>query len=402
MPEDPTERPTAMIVSQHGDGIGHLSRCSAIAAELHRFLDVTIFSGGRPVRGFRAPPGVGFVQLPPTTFSGVERTRPASLDGSDIESTDRARAAILLRAYRRLRPAAILFEYYPVQPWRFGRTLDPLFDRLAREQAPPRCFCLLRPYPKTVDDTDPGELAVTRDRLARHFTAVFHHVDPRAFDESVLHPATRTALEGARVIRTGQVRRRAPDAPAEPYDFVVCAGAGGAQGMRLLHAVADALPPGQDGRALLVCGPFVDPAEVAALRAAAGPKGIAVTHCLPALDGVFRSARRVLCLGGANTLVEALDAGAAVMAFPKPTAEQAVMVSRLAAKGLVLPGRLDMDARELASAMERLGRFRPAFRLDCDGAARTAAHVRRSLGGPSARMARDPAAEDGAPIRIRT
>jgi predicted glycosyltransferase len=45
-------------------GLGHLSRCSAIAQAFSSISHVTMFSGGRPVDGYLAPPGVDFVQLP--------------------------------------------------------------------------------------------------------------------------------------------------------------------------------------------------------------------------------------------------------------------------------------------------------------------------------------------------
>ena len=67
----------SFIITQSLVGIGHLARSSVIAEAFSSISHVTMFSGGRPIEGYSAPPGVDFVQLP-----AVRRDKPGELTGA--------------------------------------------------------------------------------------------------------------------------------------------------------------------------------------------------------------------------------------------------------------------------------------------------------------------------------
>jgi len=69
-----------LITFQYSNGIGHLTRCSALAAALSTVAKVTLFSGGPPVAQATPPDGVDFVQLSATRWRRVAGARPQLVD----------------------------------------------------------------------------------------------------------------------------------------------------------------------------------------------------------------------------------------------------------------------------------------------------------------------------------
>lgn len=376
----------AFIVFQYSNGIGHLTRCTALAQALAADFDVTLFSGGRELDGRLVPDGVDFVQLPPTRWDRAPGARPVPVhperDGADV---DRSRSAILVEHFHRLRPAVVVLEYYPFAPRRFGATLDALLDEIERAPRPPLLVCSIRAYPRLTfldSDTDP---AWVNAQLRRRFACVLHHADPDVIPVGSLGTYLEAALRDVPVVQTGFVRRaRRPDAAAHPpFGLLLTVGGGSAQGARMLLRWIEAARRGPpELRPLhVVCGPGMQAADRMAVTRASGPD-VTVHASVPDLDPLIGASRGVVCMGGYNTAIEAVSLGKPALAFPNGSeSDQQFQVDALASGGLLLRGdsREGVTLEEIGAQMRRLLEFRPARAIDCDGARRSARIVRDLL-----------------------
>ena len=199
----------AFVIFQYSNGVGHLSQCSTIAGALGSIAHVTMFSGGRPIRGYQPPLGVDFVQLPAIRWGTAADASAVPVDaGNTMAETERMRSKLLVDHYLRLKPKIIVIEYFHFAPRRFGKTLDGLFDAIDREQERPIVICATRTYPMRRWDADADADAARINRqLKKHFSGVFHHADPGLFPLASLGPHLHSALSGVRVWQTGFVRR---------------------------------------------------------------------------------------------------------------------------------------------------------------------------------------------------
>jgi hypothetical protein len=64
------------LIFQYSNGVGHLNRCSTIAKAFSAISHVSMFSGGKPIEGYSAPPGINFVQLPAIRWDRTTESSP--------------------------------------------------------------------------------------------------------------------------------------------------------------------------------------------------------------------------------------------------------------------------------------------------------------------------------------
>lgn len=101
---------------------------------------------------------------------------------------------------------------------------------------------------------------------------------------------------------------------------------------------------------------------------------------VPGLDALISACRAVVCMGGYNTMSEAVSNGRPALVFPQhDTLGQEAQVRAFAGHGLVRSGEGLSGTREIAAAFESLLDFRPAWTPDYRGAAESAAIVARLL-----------------------
>lgn len=375
----------AFIIFQYANGLGHLTRCSALAAALRSIASVTMFSGGRPVEGYRPPPGVDFVQLPAIWWSRGADARPLPVDPQhDASRIEALRSDMLLQAWRRLQPRVVIIEYYPFAPRRFGAALDGLFAAIAAAEVKPLVVCSIRAFPRLhfLDaDTPPAWI---NQQLHDHFALVLHHVDPQVIPLESMGPYFGAALRGMPVVQTGYVRRPVAGAPAAQTTgegLLLTVGGGGVRGAALLqHWIAAArLAPAQLFPLRVVCGPMMSAADRATM-ALEQRDDVQVFEQVSDMDRLMREARAVVCLGGYNTAVEALSLGKPVLAFPADReSDQYLQIQAMADRGLLLAGDPEMAIDAISALMRQLLQFRAARAIDVDGAARSAAVIRQWL-----------------------
>jgi len=375
------------LISQHVVGMGHLTRASALARAFASAGSgpVTLFSGGRPIPGYEPPPGVDFIQLPVIERVAVDGNEYRSVDPrmTLAEAEDR-RAGMLVDAYRQCRPAALVTELYPFIPERMAGALEPLFDVIRRDPCRPLVLSSIRSLPLGPTQASAREV---RRLLLERFDHVLHHTDPRIFPDEVLGDYVREALDGVPRTATGFVRGHPRAGPvgvhpgSGPLGLLLTVGGGRDGGARLCEWIAAARAATRDGLlpAVAVCGPLMPQPDRDRVHALAGPDVMVLDH-VPGLDALISACRAVVCMGGYNTMSEAVSNGRPALVFPRQdTLEQEAQVRAFAGHGLVRSGEGLSGTREIAAAFESLLDFRPAWIPDYRGAAESAAIVTRLL-----------------------
>jgi predicted glycosyltransferase len=372
----------AFIIFQSLVGVGHLARCSTLAQALSSDFDVTMFSGGKPIEGYSAPLGVDFIQLPAVRRDTQRKLLVPINPGSTIVEIENVRSKMLVASFLRIKPRIIIFEYYPFSAGRFGNTLTGLFEAINKSGERPIVICSIRAYPKQPWDSDTDAASINQ-QLQENFTCVLHHIDPKLFPPISLGPYIQTALSGITVWQTGFIRRPLTlrDNDRRPSGLLLTVGGGNATGARLLKRWIDAARAGSPDLFPMnvVCGPMMEEADRKLIRAEQGA-GITVHDRVANLDELINSSRAVICLGGYNTLVEALSLKKPVLAFPNSElGDQTFQVNALHAQGMLLKGDEAQTEREITGLMNDLLKFRPRHSIDCNGAERSVEIIKHLL-----------------------
>ena len=117
------------------------------------------------------------------------------------------------------------------------------------------------------------------------------------------------------------------------------------------------------------------------LRAEQGAN-IVVHDWVANMDELISSSRAVVCMGGYNSLVEALSLKKPVLAFPHPEmGDQAFQVNAFHAQGMLLKGDPSQSDYEMTALMNELLDFRPRHPIDYNGAERSVEIVKTLLDG---------------------
>lgn len=364
------------IIFQHSNGVGHVTRCSTLAQSLTSISSVTMFSGGPPIADYSPPPGVDFIQLPATRWDLAADARPVPVDaGYTLDEVDRVRSKILVDRYLRVKPQVIVIDYFPFGPQRFGKALNALLDILEKEPRRPITISSIRACPSAkLWDTEIPAKWVNR-QLFEKFSGVFHHADPNLFPLPSLGSYVASALSGISVWQTGFIRRpfKKLDQIGPSNGLLLTVGGGSALGARLLKRWVKAAKAGSSGvfPVNVVCGAMMSARDRESVRAEQDVN-VTVHDYVGVMDELIASSRAVVCLGGYNTLVEALSLSKPVLAFPNSElGDQALQVAGLYSKGMLLTGDQSFTDSEITAAMNRLLEFRPKHSIDCNGAARS-------------------------------
>jgi predicted glycosyltransferase len=401
--------PRVMIYVQHLLGIGHLMRARHLAEALaDAGFDVHLVSGGMPIGG-RLPRGAWTIQLPPIRVSDASFTPLRDGDFVPIDDAYRARRRdLLLDAYARIRPDALLFETFP-----FGRRslrfeLFPLLERVHATRPRPRVVASIREILQL--QQKPEREREMLEWAARWFDAVFVHGDPRfaRFDDTYSF-VDALAIP---VHYTGFVLESASDPvfPADPAmaasvtgqtadprfrnEVVVSAGGGGV-GVELLVTALAAQPHSRLSHLTwrVLAGPNVRDDGMKRLEAVRGPNAI-VERSRSDFASLLRRAFVSISQGGYNTTMDVMTSGARPVVVPftgNGETEQRARGERLAKFDLavVVDDRTLTPQRLAAAVDEAASRTFAPWTFESDGAARTASLLRelRDAPGDEARSA---------------
>ena len=343
---------TIALYSHDSVGLGHARRNRALAHALDEHLPQ--LTGG-PVRGLLVvgtpdvagdtlPPGWDWLVLPGVAPAGAGHHAPRHL-GVSMAELAAVRGAVVDAALSALAPDLLVVDRHP-----FG-VAGELRSTVERQR---RRGCRTVLGLREVLD-DPEVTTAEWDRLggpatiAEAYDAVWIYGDPGVYDPrlsgEVPPPLAKLATA------TGYLARGRPDdgaaswpprqrgadleVPSDTAGLVLTVLGGGSDGVELARESARAeVPAGHQH--LVVTGPQMSAADVAAVRAVAGASTTVTTGVdhLPALLG---RAAAVVCMGGYNTLTEvmATDTPALVVPRDQRRNEQRRRAAALAAAGAV-------------------------------------------------------------------
>ena len=369
-------RARIMLHVQHLLGSGHTRRMAAIARALDAAgAEVLMASGGMPLDGLDTGDAT-LLQLPPVRSADASYTLLLDADGEPIDDAWRhRRAACLLKAAAQFAPHLLLVETFP-----FGRRmlrfeLLPLIEALRTRRPRARVHVSVR------DIIEPprkaGRAEQTVALLDSLFDGVLVHSDPRLVTLPMSFPLA--ADIGVPVRYTGYVvDEHATGSGDDGAGEVLVSAGGGPVGAALLECAleAHALSKAEVTRWRVLLAPGLPPALGERLRAGA-PDGVLVEPNRRDFRSLLARCRVSVSQAGYNTLLEALVAGARVVAVPYAEAaerEQSLRAEIFAAAGMlrtISPARLSADtlARAIDAAALDTTRAPP---IDTDGAATSA------------------------------
>jgi predicted glycosyltransferase len=313
------------------------------------------------------PEGVDLMRLPAMRKIGNGNYTPRRLAIPTLDLTA-LRSRILAAAIDSYRPSVLLVDKQPLgvggelRPalrrlhWLGGRAVlglrDVLDDPAAvrEEWTPEQVRMVLEHYPRVLVY---GTEAVF-DTL--RFSALPPELEPRSrYCGYVTMPVSGDGDPAGTIRGFGGPHSRR---------IVLATTGGGEDGRRLLETFVEAAA-GAPWEGIAIAGPQLSEADAVEVRRRADDAGVAMRTFVPELSGWFGAVDAVVCMGGYNTLVEALLRGAPIVCVPRtvPRREQLIRARALRALGLlqvVEPEHL--DAATLRGEIERaLTRSRPAI-----------------------------------------
>jgi predicted glycosyltransferase len=356
--------PRFLLYSHDALGLGHVRRNLVIAealVERSAGVSVLLATSADHAEELGLPPQVDLLRLPSVrkVENGRYSSRRLPISSTELLSL---RERILAAAVEAFRPSVLLVDKHPLG---VGGELRTALTRLRALGG--RAVLGLRDVldePQAVQ----AEWTPARTRVVlEHYGSVLIYGDEAVFDtlrRSALPPAlaarsrycgyvTKPAAgdeAAARTIRgfTSATRTR---------PLVVATTGGGEDGRRVLDAFIDA-SASSSWEAIAVAGPQLGELEARALRRRAADAGVAVRGFVPELAGWFSAVDALVCMGGYNTLVEALLRGTPTVCVPRtaPRSEQLIRARALARRGLLRvlePARLDGASlrQEVTSAL---------------------------------------------------
>jgi predicted glycosyltransferase len=377
----------ALFHVQHVLGIGHVMRVAQVARETAALgVEVTVLSGGGRLG---LDWGAAEVRDLPAA-----RARDGSfkvlVDGSGRPldaAFHQRRRALVLDAFARLQPDAVLMESYPFGRRAFRGELDALVA--AARARRPRAAVLVSIRDILVAKSNPARYAEIAQRVRRDIDAVLVHGDPRLVGLEASFPAAPEIADKLRytgyVTDAGEARHIAARGAGGGSEVLVSAG-GGAVGAPLLKAALAARPLTSLKEHVwrLIAGPNLPQEDYDALARQLSA-GVFLERFRPDFQSQLRHCHLSISQAGYNTILDVLQAGARAVVVPFAEggeSEQTLRARLLAERGLVhmveaqaLGGRGGAGA--LAQAIERaLQAPAPVLRgLALDGARRAATFV---------------------------
>jgi predicted glycosyltransferase len=325
-------------------GLGHLRRHLAIAAALTERApkaSVLLATGCNELGSHGLAPNVDVLVLPGLKKLGNGRysARRLPMSGSEVRAL---RSAQLEAAVQSFRPDVMLVDKHPVG---VRGELRPALEAMLA--AGGRAVLGLRDIlddPATVaEEWAAGDVI---DLIEAYFERIVIYGDPRVLDvveEYALPPslAARCAYTGY-VVHPQSTRSPAVDAlPAfatrvMSRPTVLATAGGGEDGWNLLENFVQAATDAPwDG--VIVTGPQLGGSQRHALRRLAVEAGVEFHSTVQGVSSWFSHADALVCMGGYNTLSEAVSRGTPTLCVPRvqPRREQLIRARAFADLGLV-------------------------------------------------------------------
>lgn len=377
-----------LFYSHDGCGLGHVRRNLAIAAALQEAdpaASVLLATGSEEVIEDWLPPNVDTLKLPSLRKVANERYAPRRLSIAYSELRE-LRSFLLEAAVRSFRPTVLLADKHPLgASGELRRALDAVVSQGGRAVLGLR---------DVLDDPTQVREEWARDgieaTLAELFDAVLLFGQRTVLDpirEYGLGPAVAERLRYCGYVVRGPRTpvpartRSGPDRGESTTPEILATAGGGEDGLRLLSTFVEAARHAQ-WRATVVAGPLCAPTDRELLRCRAEAAGVTFYAFEPELSTRLGEIDALVCMGGYNTLAEAVCRGTPTVCVPRvnPRREQLVRAQafsslgllRLLEPGALSPERLGAEVGAVLQSPRRQLARRAHEVLDMDGAARAA------------------------------
>jgi predicted glycosyltransferase len=351
-----------LFYSHDGLGLGHTRRHIAVASalsELSPGASILLATGADDMTRIGLPPNVEVLKLPGLRKLSNEAygSRRLQIPADDLRAI---RSALLTTTVKSYRPAVTLVDKHPfgakgefreaLDHIRIagGRTVLGLRDILdtpetvAKEWGTPRLLELVPDYYDRV--------------LIYGEQALFDPITAYSFPREV---AARTRFCGYVVNREStQPDAGAELAPAQSengmHPVVVATTGGGEDGFFLLETFIRAAS-GSGWQAIVIAGPMTPEPQLQKLKSLATEHGVVLRTFVPRLSSLFGSIDALVCMGGYNTLIEAVSTGVPIVCAPRtlPRMEQYLRAAAFEKHGLLrMVRRTDLNPEHLREQIE--------------------------------------------------
>jgi len=381
-----------LFYSHDGLGLGHTRRHLAVAAALAEQApgaSILLATGAEDIVRHGLPRQVETLKLPSLRKDGNLAYAPRRLHVS-AEDIRVLRSALLVTAVKEFRPDVVLVDKHP-----FGASGEFKTGLKALKKLGGRAVLGLRDIldepARVVREWQPYKM---QKRIAEFYDKVLIYGERAIFD-----PVTAYAFPAALAQRTcfcGYVLTRESVLALENFEWpfpprerrtrpvVLATVGGGEDGFQTLNTFMEAAA-GASWQGVVVAGPMTPEAEMGKLTQRAATSGVTLRQFVPHLSALFSSVDALVCMGGYNTLVEAIALGVPTVCVPRvtPRIEQLIRAEAFERLGLLQvcrpeqlsPQRLReqisaaLDNRPVAAANVARGG------LTFDGAERAAANL---------------------------
>lgn len=373
-----------LFYSHDGLGLGHVRRNLAIAAAVVAAdpgAAVLVATSADEVTALGVPAGVDVLKLPGLrkVANGRYASRHLRMAPADVKDM---RAALLQAAVESFRPSVLVADKHPLG---LGGELRGALQTLRAGGG--RAALGLRDI---LDDRRRVRADWARHDIPRQIAELYDRVlvygDAAVFDpvrEYGLSPEVSAMTRFCGYVCGPEGHHAGPGfRAARGRPVVLGAAGGGHDGYRLLQAFVEA-SAGMPWQAVVVSGSQAGERERRELGSAAAAAGVAFRRFVPDLAAWLPDVDALVCMGGYNTLVEAIAAGVPTVCVPRiePRQEQLIRAQafrRLGLLQMIEPAELEPQAL----------RARIACALGCDrSVVRERAQAGLPLGGAAAAAA---------------
>jgi predicted glycosyltransferase len=372
-----------LIYSHDGTGLGHLRITLGVAtayARLRQQDSLLLVTGSLQTGAFTLPDSLDYVKLPAMPKRDLYASLPPTegYTGSH-NSTIRFRTALALATIQAFDPHLVVVDHAPAGLF---RELAPSIDWLRRRNPSPSLALLMRdvtfgPEQTRSIWTNEGVYPL----LDEAYDRILVYGDRRVFDPIAAYEISEAAASRTRFCGYLEPSppRRSPaqvrgEVGTDNLPLVAVSVGGGGDGSLLLHAYLAGLRNSTRAsvQSYVVTGPLLpqpDRAEI--MDRFDGLQNVRVVDFDPDFTAVVQAADVVVCMGGYNSLAEAVYFGKRPIVVPRVpgSEEQLLRAGGFARLGLAtVVGPDPLDDRALWDAIEhelsRVGRPEPTLAFD--------------------------------------
>jgi predicted glycosyltransferase len=342
-----------MVYSHDAFGLGNIRRMLAICKGILDTLpnvSILLVSGSPMLQSFRIPKGLDYIKLP-CLNRGENGELVSKYLGTNLEDTIRLRADLILTAARNFKPDLLLVDKKPYGlRGELSKTVTYLKNKLPRTKLVLLLRDILDSPEKTIKEwQDHNYYKITEtlyDRILIVGTPdVFNLCQEYQFSEVMAGKVNYCGYipKEYNLNRRENIRREL-GVKAENKLVLVTPG-GGEDGYKIIYNYLAGVDRArqeiikQKIHSLVICGPEMPPEQRRILAQLASTlPNVKIQEFTDDLMGYLDAADKVVCMGGYNTLSEALQLDKQVVVVPriKPGQEQLIRAERFANLGLLM------------------------------------------------------------------